>query len=124
MYVFVYGTLKQGLSNHHFLRTSEFIGSATLQGYQLHAVTPSYPGIVPATRGRNSIVCGEIYRVDTACMRRLDRLEDNGRMYLRQELPITLNDGSVVTAWVYLWNLPIIPSMTAIDGSVWIPKRS
>lgn len=122
MRVFVYGTLKQGLHNHHYLIDQQYLGPATLPDYTLYAVTPWYPGILPAEPGRKSQVDGELYDVDASCVARLDHLEDNGATYLRREVTLTLPDGSHTVAWAYIWHQPITPAMPVIPGHQWPPK--
>jgi len=72
--LFVYGTLKKGGSNHHFLAGQTFLGSAqTRPGYTLYSLG-SYPGLV-ASPADTSGVSGELWSVDAPCLARLDVLE-------------------------------------------------
>lgn len=99
--VFVYGTLMRDRSNHGLLRGRRFLGRAVACGVGLYAVTPRFPG---AVREPGSIVRGEVYAVDPSILRDLDELEDNGRLYRRELLPVVLEEtGETLTAWVYLW---------------------
>jgi gamma-glutamylcyclotransferase (GGCT)/AIG2-like uncharacterized protein YtfP len=72
--LFVYGTLKRGGVRHHLLANQPFLGEArTLPYYALFDLT-HYPGLVhrPA-EGRS--IRGELYRVETRLLARLDRAE-------------------------------------------------
>jgi len=53
------------------------------------------PGVLNNGQGH---IWGEIYEVDDAGLTDLDKLEDNGRLYQREE--ILLDDGS--KAWMYI----------------------
>ncbi len=86
--IFVYGTLKRGCSNHHFLTDQEFIGEArTVPGFRLHELG-GHPGLVPNALDRDGVV-GEIWAVDEAALGRLDGLEglDQG-IYRRDVIPL------------------------------------
>lgn len=72
--VFVYGSLKRGFHNHHFLRGQRFIGQArTRTVYRLLSFR-AYPGMIEVSkRGRS--IHGEVWEVDAECKQALDRLE-------------------------------------------------
>lgn len=73
--VFVYGTLKRGLSNHRWLRGQAFLGEArTVPDYQMFDLG-GYPGMVSAEEGEGKAIEGEVWEVDKAAMLGLDRLE-------------------------------------------------
>lgn len=98
--VFVYGTLMKGRYNHdRYLRGQKYLGRAVLHGYAMYSLG-SYPGIVPEEGEK---VLGEVYEVDEKTLRRLDRLEDNGRLYTRRTAEVWI-DGGLVSAEVYVFN--------------------
>jgi gamma-glutamylcyclotransferase (GGCT)/AIG2-like uncharacterized protein YtfP len=86
--VFVYGTLKRGLSNHHYLAGQTFVGEAsTAPGFALYDVG-GYPGMVRAP-GCAGGVSGEVWSVDDACLSRLDELEGAAEgLYRRERVPL------------------------------------
>jgi len=105
--VFVYGTLLRGEVNHHLLAGAEFLGphrtDACFTLYDLGA----YPGL---SRRGSTAVAGEVFRVDDAGMRQLDRLEDYPRLYDRLLIPSPYG-----RAWIYVYrgrlqDRPVIPS--------------
>jgi gamma-glutamylaminecyclotransferase len=103
--VFVYGTLKRGQHNHNrFLATSTFLGPATT-AERWRMITGGYPVVLPnhhrAGAGR---IRGELYEVDDQTLEALDRLEGNGHLYLRREVPVVANDGISFAgrAWMYV----------------------
>ena len=98
-YVFIYGTLKRGERNHGLLAGEQFIGEAVTEPlYRLYDCG-AYPALVEdAADGR--AVCGEVYLVGPATLRRLDVLEDAPRLY--QFLPVRLADfDRPVKAYLY-----------------------
>ena len=71
--LFIYGTLKRGCSNHHYMAGQRFVDVAqTAPLYRLVSMG-SYPGMVTADPGRS--IDGEVWEVDDECLRRLDILE-------------------------------------------------
>ncbi len=93
--VFVYGTLKRGEANHHWLAGGRFGGRRRLRGVRLHDLGP-YPMAVPAEDA--ALIHGELYAVDPAGLAALDRLEDVPVEYERHCLLLTDD----TEAWVYL----------------------
>ena len=86
--VFVYGTLKRGCANHHFLAGQKFIGEArTAAGFRLYDLG-GYPGMVAQADDRNG-VAGEIWSVDALALVRLDALEGLAEgLYRREVIPL------------------------------------
>lgn len=100
--VFVYGTLKQGGSNHHLLESSEFVEYSYVDD-MVAINTPGFPYAIDKDGGH---LLGELYRVDEATFRRLDMLEGYPRHYERKEVDVfgIVNSPSTnppVKAWVY-----------------------
>ncbi len=102
--VFVYGSLKRGEHNHGLLRAAEYRGEArTGQQFRLYAFR-DYPALVRDENDPQAIA-GEIYAVDEATLRLLDRLEDNGRLYQRVMIDVDSlqRPNERLRAWVYLF---------------------
>lgn len=111
--VFFYGTLMSGFKRQGRARIDlalEPVG----RGW-IHAVLFDigiYPAAIPASDGR---VLGEVHRMlePEAVLHALDEIEGyrpekpDASLYLRAELPVTLDDGHVEQAWVYLYNAPL-----------------
>lgn len=98
MYIFVYGTLKSGLRNHHLLSTSRFIKKTKTKPYYKMYSCGSYPCIVECKSG--VAVEGEVYEIDENTLRHLDRLE--GVPYLYDKDAIMLEDfHPMTTAYFY-----------------------
>jgi len=86
--VFVYGTLKRGLSNSHYLSGQRFISEACTQPNFRLVDCGGYPGMFAVSENGLSIV-GEIWEVADECLARLDLLEDTvGGEYERVLIPL------------------------------------
>jgi gamma-glutamylaminecyclotransferase len=114
--VFVYGTLKRGGSNHHYLAGQSFVGNArTAPGFTLYNLG-GYPGMVRLGDDTGG-VSGEVWSVDGECLAGLDALEGTGEgLYRREAVP--LGDSfaeQCVEAYIYL---PSVAGRERI-GSEW-----
>ncbi|MSU69966.1 MAG: gamma-glutamylcyclotransferase [Opitutaceae bacterium] len=86
--IFVYGTLKRGCSNHHFLAGQTWVGAAaTPPGFRLFDLG-GFPGMV-AQADDHAGVAGEVWSVDATCLAHLDALEGIAEgCYLRASVPL------------------------------------
>merc|ERR1711892_511917 len=93
--VFVYGTLKKGEPNHHWLSSIE----NGFQQFHGQALTVNLFPLVIASRynipylmdkaGIGNKIMGEIYEVDEKMLEKLDELEDHPRYYERRVEQVT-----------------------------------
>ncbi|SDO20807.1 gamma-glutamylcyclotransferase family protein [Vreelandella arcis] len=116
--VAVYGTLKRGLNNAHWLSTATWLGSDINTALTLYDIGP-YPGAKwQASRG----IVVEVYRVTASQLAQLDALEDHRHHdpeqgeYQRQLLTTQFG-----TAWVYLYN-PSVEGRVMITQGGWPPQ--
>ena len=111
--VFFYGTLMSGFRRPGRARLDEAlrpIGRAWIQAALFDLGI--YPAAIPANDTR---VWGEVHQMlDTdAVLSTLDEIEGysqdepDASLYTRAEIPVTLDDGHVATAWVYFYNAPL-----------------
>ena len=86
--IFVYGTLKRGGENQHYLAAQTFMAEArTTPGLRLFDVG-GYPGMVEHARDREGVE-GEVWFVDPTCLQQLDELEGIAdRLYQRKPVPL------------------------------------
>lgn len=106
--VFVYGTLMAHETNHHYLRAATYLGRVrTAPRYRLFSLG-SYP--VLCLHGRQR-VCGEVYRVSTATLRQLDRLEEYPHYYQRTKIPTAFGP-----AWLYFQVQPPFGARAIASG--------
>jgi gamma-glutamylcyclotransferase (GGCT)/AIG2-like uncharacterized protein YtfP len=113
-HLFVYGTLMRGFDHPMaklLSRSAEFIGEARCRGW-LYLVK-HYPGLV-LSDDANDVVFGELVRLRTPeeSLVTFDDYEGCGPgiaspRYLRQVLPVTLEEGTVSEAWTYVYNRPV-----------------
>ncbi len=96
--VFVYGTLKRGFPLHRYLAGARFLGEARLEGFEMFDLG-WYPGIVPG----EGVVYGEVYDVGPGTLALLDEIEDEGEEYERRWLPVEMEDGKRLEAFVYVY---------------------
>ena len=89
--VFVYGTLKKGHGNNHFLEYSQYIGQGSI-----NADMYSYGCIPVCVPSPCNKVKGEVYRVTKQVLKRIDGLEGHPVFYQRQEVNIVLSAGNEV----------------------------
>jgi len=87
--IFVYGTLKRGGHNHHFISRQTFAGPAhTTPGFTLFDLG-GYPGLVADIDAEEG-VSGEVWSIDDECLSGLDVLEGTAEGLYRRE-PIALS---------------------------------
>ena len=86
--VFVYGTLKQGGSNHRYLAGQHFLGMAqTVPGYRLFEVG-GFPGMIPWSNDSHGVT-GEVWSVSASRLAELDLLEGIAeKLYRREPVPL------------------------------------
>ena len=102
MYVFVYGSLLSGLSNHHVMRTAKgvFIGAAkTIGSFYLTARgDKQYPYLTSTALSSQQIhnrITGEIYEIeDDVGLSVLDELEEYPMYYNRHIIDIQKSNSS------------------------------
>lgn len=99
--VFVYGTLRRGEGNAYLLKDSKWLGPAVTAGYG-YQMTRS--GTIPFTSdGGDCAVLGELWVVDDATFKRLDRLEGHPRLYRRRRRRFWLiKPNRRLRGWIYL----------------------
>ena len=115
--LFVYGTLMRDFDHpmaQLLSRSAEFIGEAHCAG-RLYLVK-HYPGLV-LSDAADELVFGELYRLTQpeALLREFDMYEACGEgfpeptQYIRQMLPVTLDDGAgeTIEVWTYIYNWPV-----------------
>ncbi len=100
MYVFVYGTLKRGFSNHYFLEDAKFIAQVTTKDkFPMVNIIKAYPYIINDTRNGHNIE-GELYKIDEIILTKLDMLEGYPEHYDRRSI-IVIAENQEYRAIVY-----------------------
>jgi gamma-glutamylcyclotransferase (GGCT)/AIG2-like uncharacterized protein YtfP len=98
--VAVYGTLRKGNGNYyHYLQDSRHVGEgSTKDKYPL--VINGLPYLCDK-KGKGYNVKVDVFAVDDATLKSLDRLEGHPNWYMRRQIPIKMADGTEVLAWIY-----------------------
>ncbi len=118
--VFVYGSLKRGQPNYHWLTGAPWLGEASLDGVQLFDLGPFPMAVKEALSPRGGHpLRGEHYQVDQPILERLDRLEGAPRLFQRHWC--TLRDGQ--GAWVYLGRPSQVRHAPLIAHCRWMGPR-
>jgi gamma-glutamylcyclotransferase (GGCT)/AIG2-like uncharacterized protein YtfP len=94
--VFVYGSLKRGMANHHQLLGARPAGPCLLEGLDLYDLGP-FPMAVPSGRAQAKLK-GELYWLSASQLKELDRFEGTPRLYERKRWLISAGSW----CWVYL----------------------
>ena len=113
--LFVYGTLMQGQPAHDLLKDAAYSRRYTLYDHTMVDLG-AYPGIV---QKKNEAVLGEVYFVSPEMMAEMDRYEDEGNLYLRREVWVKSEQGSL-RAEAYLYNKG---TQGCLESSCWQPKH-
>ena len=111
--VFFYGTLMTGFQRPGRARLDRVL--APVGRAWIHAALFDlgiYPAAVPASDSR---VWGEVHRMldSDSVLSSLDEIEGfsitepDKSLYIREQIPVTFDDGRVRSAWVYFYNAPL-----------------
>lgn len=119
--VFVYGSLKQGGSNHSVLG-DYYIFAGTFKTetkYTLYDLV-KFPAVC---LGGNTSIIGEVYLVDSYVFEDLDYLEGYPEFYTRDKvslIPIQPTDVKIDKAWMYfIEDEESLSLYKKIDSGVW-----
>jgi gamma-glutamylcyclotransferase (GGCT)/AIG2-like uncharacterized protein YtfP len=111
--VFFYGTMMSGFKRPGRARLDhvlEQVGRGWIRAVLFDLGI--YPAAIPAAEGR---VLGEVHQMldPDAVLSSLDEIEGysskepESSLYTRREIPVTLEDGHIASAWVYFYNAPL-----------------
>jgi len=102
-YIFVYGTLMKGQSNHNrYLSNAAFLGNGSIEGFEMYDLG-YYPGIIAG----DGTVYGEVYSVSDAELSAINRLEGEGDLYIKTNVKVSLDSGEVIDASAYVYNYSV-----------------
>lgn len=111
--VFVYGSLKSGMANHHRLAGAGCLGPAQLQGWALYDLGP-FPMAIASGDPAHTLH-GELYAVSTDLLACLDRFEGVPRLYDR--VCWQCADGRL--AWLYAGQPRQVRFVRRIPAGIW-----
>lgn len=119
--IFVYGSLRKNMVNHHVLETfgATYVGFfTTLESYYMVGLkSGAYPYVLE-TRVHDSlvqgVVYGEVYNLDEKGIAYLDKLEGVPCQYVREKVWVKKNEGCILEVYMYiLRNEVMIDSIAA-----------
>jgi gamma-glutamylcyclotransferase (GGCT)/AIG2-like uncharacterized protein YtfP len=122
-YLFVYGTLLKGQSNHHRLQGSVLVASHAWVHGVLYDVGCGYPALVQGVDDIGRVV-GEIYLVSPEVLKSVDVLEgyygknDVGNYYDRVITRVNFEE-SVLEAITYVFSEEQAKSLELIESGDW-----
>jgi gamma-glutamylaminecyclotransferase len=98
--VAVYGTLRQGGRWHHLLSESLLLDF----GYTYHSYA-LYLAEYPCVNKEQALypIRVEVYKVTPQTLHSLDELEEHPNIYLRELIPVLLDKGEQIQAWLYFF---------------------
>lgn len=110
--LFVYGTLKRNMRNHHLIANQQFLGTAITEACYRLVDLGRYPGLIEDHR-TGLAVHGELWAVDEPCLQQLDEFEGVPNLFIRR--PVAIPGWEGITA--YFWNCSVVPG--AASGDKW-----
>ena len=102
--LFVYGTLKKGFGNHHYLKTATLLGAAkTALPYPMILKHKAFPYLINKPK-KGLQVKGELYQIDYPTLLKIDELEGYPEHYTRCEIDVLKENDQKERALVYFIN--------------------
>jgi gamma-glutamylcyclotransferase (GGCT)/AIG2-like uncharacterized protein YtfP len=115
MYIFVYGTLKKGDTNHFRMKDSEFVSRTKTADKYLMLDLGSFPGVIKQETAPGipaSWIQGEVYDISDKTLSELDSYE--GEWYFREE--VQLENGAFALMY-FLRAIPPVKYHIVTDGN-------
>ncbi len=114
-YLFVYGTLKKDIGNDMYrllAKHAQFVSDAAWNG-KLYMVE-DYPGAI-SSNNPDDTVYGELYLLNNPdnILPSLDDYEEcsdkfpKPTLFKRIKDDVRLDNGDIVSAWIYIYNMPV-----------------
>ena len=107
IYLFVYGTMKKGFTNHGRLDMTKFLGSAiTVEKYAMYSnAENTFPCVIKNDKKYN--IKGELYQIYFQDqIDDIDRFEGVPKHYKREEINIKIvGSDELIKAYIYFYQL-------------------
>lgn len=110
-FVFVYGSLKKGFSNHHIIEKAKFHGKVqTLKKYAMFKEkNANYPYMLNISNNKYHHIIGELYMItDAKLLLEIDKFEDAPEYYERKVIDVIYKDKNI-KAFAYFFTDKTIP---------------
>lgn len=117
IYLFVYGTLRKGMSRHEVLKNEEFIDNCYIGGDLYFYNNGQFPFVQMGT----GIVFGEVYKISSTILARIDTIEgyygeDEDNFFERDLINILIPKlQSPIDLYVYTYNTTKLPDSELIE---------
>lgn len=98
-FLFVYGTLRRGGTNHRWLASAPYVGPAVTVAW-CGLYVDDYPYLNP--NHPVGPVAGEVFKVSHAMLKRLDEFEGVPLLYSRDRLAVLVEGLGALDAWTYV----------------------
>ncbi|GGK35235.1 branched-chain alpha-keto acid dehydrogenase [Caldalkalibacillus thermarum] len=126
--VSVYGTLRKGDYNHHFLQNATLVADNCWTNGRLYDTGCGYPALVPHPTER---VIGEVYVVDEATLNQLNELEGynvegEDNLYERTIQKVfdnRSNSSHLLEAYVYIFTNEKAGDLPLIKCGDWMEQK-
>ncbi len=118
-FVFVCGSLMRKLHYNYLLGNATFTGNDVANGKLYATLRDEYSSMVKG----DGEVFGEVYEVDKDTISLLDWFkrynpsDNENSLYLREEIPVLVDDGKTVKAWAYFYNRPVLGFLHVPSGN-------
>ncbi len=103
--LFVYGSLRKGMSHHHYLKDQKFIGRArsalkfAVKMLTFEGIEGEYP--IAQESGDGRPLDGEIYEINDDILQMLDEYEEYPELYDRRAFDFITDEGTTIEALMY-----------------------
>lgn len=104
-FIFVYGTLKRGCRNNHYLKDATFLDTAeTVNRYSMKKHVGNYPAALKSDN--KYTIPGELWLCSEETAKSIDRLEDYPYLFYREAVPVKCKSKEQYTgyAWMYFFS--------------------
>lgn len=112
--LFVYGTLKKGFNNHHYVKECECLGEAkTIEKYPM--INSGYFPSLIDDKGIGYHIQGFVYLVDDNQLAKIDNLEGHPNFFQRKEIDIAIGDKIIKCLCYFRTDLKLYKNYPFID---------
>lgn len=116
MHLFVYGTLKRGFNNNRLLYGAQFQAECHLSNYQMYSLG-GFPAI---TKKDNSVIMGEVWKIEHHHLKLCDRLEGHPEWYTRYLVHLKDFD---LPVWTYTMSYDQVENYPIVESGYWQKKN-
>ncbi|MEC7502077.1 MAG: gamma-glutamylcyclotransferase family protein [Planctomycetota bacterium] len=110
--IFVYGSLRKGMTQHAILAGAQFLGSAMTKPEYTLLDAGAWPA---AVRDGNTAIVGELYEVKPNKVSEIDRYERHPNFFCRQKIMLA----DEIMAWMWIYVSEVHPSWLRIEDGCW-----